>query len=227
MQKTVFRLFLSLIYSFTIYNTVYSQPDSLCKNPFTYPSSDININETVKQKTDFSMVNDTLFRALIVARSFYQELDSLTVHVRYKKMRKATMQAQPSFSIFKGKETREYIIFLNQNVKDNGFVYSEIPYNVLVGWFGHELAHIYDYKDRSNLALIIFGIRYVCSHKFKNSTEYSTDSITIAHNLGCPLLEKAVFCLNNPNVNQKYKKILWRFYMKPEEIAILIGKNSN
>jgi hypothetical protein len=41
-----------------------------------------------------------------------------------------------------------------------------VPYNVIVGWLAHELGHVLDYKDRSSINLMWFGVMYYFSHDF-------------------------------------------------------------
>ena len=64
----------------------------------------------------------------------------------------------------------------------------KIPFNALVGVFGHELAHISDFQERGLFGMIdvMFGN---LSRKYLDRFEHGTDRRTIEHGLGFQLLE--------------------------------------
>jgi len=73
------------------------------------------------------------------------------------------MLAQPVFkTLLKHKTKREYQILIRRKffVNNKQFDDNRIPFDILVSWLAHELRHIADYKNRSSLNLILFGIRY-------------------------------------------------------------------
>lgn len=57
-----------------------------------------------------------------------------------------------------------------------------LSFKAKVGVFSHELAHIYDYNDKSMLKIIIIGICYL-RNDYKEKIEKKTDKIAIQHNL--------------------------------------------
>ncbi len=60
------------------------------------------------------------------------------------------MQAQPRFtSFFRAKKHREYIILISRKIQIEGekFTMEDIPSDVKVGWIGHELGHVIDYRS--------------------------------------------------------------------------------
>lgn len=133
-------------------------------------------------------------------------------------MKNSTMMAQPSFNIFRSKETRHYNIFVNEAITTNGISYKDLTFNALVGWYGHEIAHLTDYKHRSLIEMAIYGIRYTLSGKFMKKIEYQTDSTTIAHGLGCQLLEGVEFCMQSEKIAPVYRWKLIKYYMSPSQI---------
>jgi hypothetical protein len=156
--------------------------------------------------------------AFLVALSHFPELKNSRIRLSFKKM-KSTMQAQPKFDlIFKNREMRNYYLFINNNKSSNGLIYTELSFNAMVGWIGHELSHIVFYSQKSSFSIIGFGVHYVLSDKFLRTTERNTDRIAIHHGLGFPLYEGVIYLMNNPNVSPEYKDKIRKHYMNPREI---------
>ncbi|QDO95665.1 hypothetical protein FNB79_06265 [Formosa sediminum] len=160
------------------------------------------------------------------ALSFYPELDSVEIDIRFKKeIKKSTMQAQPQFwSLLKGKKGRRYVIFISKKIKitDSEFSTKLIPSHVIVGWLGHELGHICDYQNRSTFNLIRFGFKYLFSEKFIKEAERNADSFAIIHGMEDYIIATKNFILDNANIPDSYKNRIKRFYLSPEEIMLLI-----
>ncbi len=84
-----------------------------------------------------------------MALRHYPELNETSLKVRLKNI-SATMQAQPKWSfLFKSKEDRGYQILVNKDNSITGMCYQDLSFNSLVGWIGHELAHILDYTKKT------------------------------------------------------------------------------
>src|SRR5690625_3820353 len=113
------------------------------------------------------------------ALAYFPELEEVGIEFRFKNdISKSFMQAQPAFSnVFKGKNNRNYYIFISSqvNIEGKDFSVRDIPSDVLVGWLGHELGHVMDYRDRSGMGLVIFGLRYVTSNKYIMKAERRAD----------------------------------------------------
>ncbi len=71
----------------------------------------------------------------------FPELHSHNIVVRQRKMAKTTMNAQPMFNwAFFFRSRRSYLINLTDNMHvDDRIAIHELPEDVLVGWFAHEL----------------------------------------------------------------------------------------
>src|SRR5690606_18938406 len=54
-----------------------------------------------------------------------------------------------------------------------------VPFDIVVGWIGHELGHITDYLDRSSINLALFGLRYYYSNTFIKQAEISADTFAV------------------------------------------------
>jgi hypothetical protein len=160
-----------------------------------------------------------------MARNRFSELDSIKICMKYKKMKNSTMQAQPKINFIKSKKNRTYYIFVNKSYTRNGISYIDLTFNSLIGWYGHEISHIIDYRNRSNIGLVIYGLKYVTSKKFKRNIEFQTDSFNIAHGLGCQLLEGVEFCLTSNKITCSYKEKRKKFYLSPEQIIEQIDRN--
>jgi hypothetical protein len=142
-------------------------------------------------------------------------------------VRKNFMQAQPTWkSIFRSRENRSYVILISKEfkVEDKIFTIDEIPEDVLVGWLGHELGHVMDYRSRSGLNMIWFGIKYLYSHKHIQEVERAADDYAVRHGMGEYILRTKEFILNHTSLSEKYKARMRRFYLSPEEILELINR---
>jgi len=138
------------------------------------------------------------------------------------------MQAQPRFaSFFKRKENREYVILISRNIQIEGehFTMEDIPSDVKVGWLGHELGHVMDYRERTNFGMLIFGIKYLFSSAHIKEVERTADTYAIAHGMGDYILKTKNFILDNASLSEKYKERIRRLYISPEEVMELINEN--
>lgn len=163
------------------------------------------------------------------ALSFYPELNDTPIEFKFKdNIRKSTMQAQPRFSsFFKSKKNREYLILISRNIQidDEEFTISDIPSDVIVGWLGHELGHIMDYSGRTNIGMLIFGIRYLFSSTHIKKVERTADTYAIAHGMGEYIIKTKDFILENADISEKYKARIRRLYISSEEVMELINEN--
>lgn len=162
----------------------------------------------------------------ITALSHYPELTETPVTFKFKKnIKKSTMRAQPVFwSLFKGRRKRKYVVLISERVKISDSVYltKDIPKNIMVGWLGHELGHIMDYKNRSSLNLIWFGIKYTLSGAYLKEAERAADTYAVSHGMAEYILETKSFILDNAEIEEKYKNRIKKYYLSPKEIMMLV-----
>src|SRR5690554_4123971 len=129
---------------------------------------------------DNKIIPENIKKEVIEAISYYPELYDTAIEFKFKNnIKKSTMQAQPRFaSFFKSRENREYLILISKKIQieDEEFTMDDIPSDVKIGWLGHELGHIMDYRDRTNVGLIILGIRYLFSSKSIKKIERTADT---------------------------------------------------
>jgi hypothetical protein len=163
-----------------------------------------------------------------MAMSFYPELADTEVEFKYNSMvRKNFMQAQPKWkSLFSSRKSRAYVILISKEfrVEHELFTIDEIPDDVLIGWLGHELGHVMDYRSRSTLGMLIFGIKYLYSKSHIKEVERAADDYAVKHGMGNYILKTKEFILNHTSLSDSYKNHMRKFYLSPEEITDLINR---
>lgn len=135
------------------------------------------------------------------------------------------MQAQPKFlTLFNYKKDRKYRIQMlpYMLVGDEEIPVSQLPEDVLRGWFAHELGHIVDYHNRSGINLLWFGVRYTLFPNFVVNAERRADIIAIQHGLGEEISITKDFILNESDLSPSYKNKIRHLYMSPQEVLELL-----
>lgn len=162
------------------------------------------------------------------ALTYYPDLDDVSIEFKFKdNIKKSTMQAQPKFSsIFKGKKNREYVILISRKIQieDDEFELLNVDKDILIGWFGHELGHVMDYRKRSTLGMIWFGLKYLYSPKYIQKVEQTADVFAIEHGMSDYILKTKDFILNNSAITTEYKERIKRLYLSPEEIMKMVNE---
>lgn len=171
-------------------------------------------------------VPDIIQSEVETALSFYPQLDSTEIEFRFKKnIKKSTMQARPTFkSLFKNKKKRSYVVLISEKFKvsDQEFRTTVIPSDIFIGWIGHELGHIMDYRHQSNIDLIWFGINYLFSNSHIVEAERAADSFAVAHGMEAYILKTKHFILDHAEISTVYKERINKYYLSPEEIMELV-----
>lgn len=161
-----------------------------------------------------------------VALSHYPELLSSNIEFRFKdNIKKSTMLAQPVFwSLFKSRRKRKYLVLINRTIEISGkeFKTIDVDSDVLIGWLGHELGHIMDYRDRSSLNLIWFGVKYLFSANHIREAERAADTYAVVSGMEAYILKTKAFILDRADISEKYKERIERFYLSPDEIMVLV-----
>jgi hypothetical protein len=182
---------------------------------------------SMKEEKATHIIPDSIKEEALVALSYYPELKNTGIEFKFKKnIKKSIMQAQPSFlSLFRSKENRSYKILISENFEIEGekFDTKDIPKNVMIGWLGHELGHVMDYRDRNSFNLIWFGIKYLLSDDSIRIAERAADSHAISKNMDDYILATKDFILNNTSLSEVYKARIKKYYLSPEEIMIIVA----
>lgn len=209
-------------------NLLISLP-AFCNTPVSEVGGDPGIDmEELESYAENKVIPDKMQDVILTALSFYPDLMDTRIEFRFKdNIRKSVMQAQPKLStIFSKKSSRKYIVKISRYLKLNQekIDITTLPFEVLVGWIGHELGHIMDYKDRSAFSLIGFGVSYVLSEKFIQVAEKTADLYALEHGLGNNIVETKNFVLNHADIPAEYKERVRQLYMSPEEFILLSGE---
>ena len=175
-----------------------------------------------------AIIPKTIINEVETALSYYPELKNTAINFEFKKnIKKSTMQAQPTASSFlKRKGQRSYNIFISETVKISGEVLNTIdmPQEVLIGWIGHELGHVMDYKNRSNLNLMWFGVKYLLSDNHIATAERAADTYAVQSGMEQYILKTKDFILSQANLEQSYIARIKKYYLSPEEIMDIINR---
>ena len=162
------------------------------------------------------------------ALSYYPELKDVRIEFKYKDdIKKSFMQAQPELSnLFKGKDDRSYNIYISSRflIEEEEFSMDDVPSEVLIGWLGHELGHIMDYREKSAAGLLIFGFRYVTSSNYIKQAERAADTYAVNAGMSDYILATKDFILNHSHLSDSYKERIARLYLSPEEIIVLVNQ---
>ncbi len=215
-------IFFLLVFGIYLAVNCQDMAEGACSQMLMNDLYQMDFSQKIIGNTKVRFDNDTLYYAFLFARMHYRGLDDVIIHLKYKKMRKSTMRSQPQVNVFTNKSNRVYRILINEDPTLNGIFYRDFSINSIIGWFGHEIGHIVDYFERSDLGLMVFGLNYVFSDRFMRTAEVFADSTAVFHGLGYHLLEGAEFCLNSDKISPAYKQKLKDYYLLPDDIRKLI-----
>jgi hypothetical protein len=179
-------------------------------------------------KFENKIVPDEIWRETYVALSHYPELKDTPIEFKFKKkIKKSFMQAQPKVaSLLKNKKKRSYFVLISERVEidDEVFEVKNAPSNVLIGWIGHELGHIMDYRERSSMNMLWFGFKYLTSKNYIQEAERVADTYAVNHGLGKYIIATKDFILENTNLAESYKSRIKKLYLSQEEIMDLVDE---
>jgi len=157
--------------------------------------------------------------ATLIALSHYPELKDCKITFRKKSIDSTAKTTIYIPSLFTSQ--RNYLIFINTNRKQTGFLLTDCTVDIQTGIIGHELMHVVDFETKSVLQLIGWVIMYLIQ-KGRKKIERGIDTMTIRHGLGDKLLAWNTFVMTNPSTSEKYRKAIVKYYLHPEEIKELL-----
>lgn len=167
-----------------------------------------------------------LKQAVQKSLSFYPELKDTEIHFRYaRQIKHSVMQAQPKINtLFRTRAKRAYVIRMRRTFSMEGevFALSELPFEVLVGWLGHELGHVMDYLNRSLPSMVAFGTGYVFSPNFVKGAERTADEFAVSRGMGSYIQATKNFILNHSDFPERYKEKIRKLYLSPDEIMEIV-----
>lgn len=152
----------------------------------------------------------------------YPQLKKVNLVLHQRKMKSTTMRAQPALlSLLVGTPTYKIEISNNTDLADHVKI-TEVPNEVLKGWFAHELGHVIDYLDRGFLGMLWFGIRYLRSKNFRIRTEHEADKIAVANGFSDSILATKKYILEHSALSAKYKARIKKYYLSANDIVALL-----
>jgi len=156
------------------------------------------------------------------ALSFYPDLEDVSIHFRWGIFTQHSfMLAQPVIStLFREKSKRKYQIIMRKRffLKNKQFPHGRIPSDVMIGWLGHELGHVADYKDRTSWNLAWFGVFYYFSKRFLMKAEIAADRNAVKRGLIRELVVSKEFGRNPKYFPRYYIKKLNSLYPSVEDV---------
>ncbi len=166
--------------------------------------------------------------SVLIALSHYPELKETEIDFVFKKdIKKSVMQAQPRAStLLRNKKKRAYQINISSMFKltNSATPIHQLPTNIMIGWIGHELGHIMDYKSRSLFSLMRFGTGYLFSERYVQKAERIADTFAVNHGLGFYIIETKRFIIDQSDLPNKYKEKIARLYLSPDDIVEQVRK---
>ncbi|WP_305983586.1 hypothetical protein [Roseivirga thermotolerans] len=163
--------------------------------------------------------------------SFYPELKNVRIIFRFNKPNGRTvMSARPVIkSLFGVLVERAYYVNISRFIKlgSESLKIEDLPEDVLIGWLGHELGHVMDYKDRSVPGMIWFRLNYWLSGHFVKGAERKADEYAVQHGLGDMIVKTKNYILSHAQIPRKYKEKMKRLYLSPEEIMQMVETNQH
>tara|TARA_R110000850_G_scaffold219328_1_gene344880 strand:+ start:55 stop:765 length:711 start_codon:yes stop_codon:yes gene_type:complete len=164
--------------------------------------------------------------AAVEALSHYPELSETEIEFKFEdEIVNSFMQAQPKIStLFRSKKKRGYIIKITREMEIDSVAIpvEEIPYEVLLGWLGHELGHISDYSKKNGANMVWFGFTYLCFDKSKVKAERRADIEALKHGMADEIIATKNFILANTSLPEVYKDKIRKYYISPEQVLELV-----
>jgi hypothetical protein len=154
----------------------------------------------------------------------YPELQDRPIYLRKTSMKRSTMRAQPIINgAFLRRAKRHYRVdFSNHLDVTQHVVIQDLPKEVVVGWFAHELGHIVDYLNRPVLGMISFGLGYALWSRYMRKAERVADTLAVAHGFGAEVRATKQYLLEHATLPPHYKQRLKRYYLSADELEGVI-----
>jgi len=182
----------------------------------------------MKQVRFTNIDNDRLKDLFLPTFDQFRFPKELKMNLEAATIKGSTMHAQPVIRLhspFRGIDS--YRIRFSEHVRDSRELrVADLPDDVLIGWYAHEMGHIIDYMGRTVHNMINFGIRYITSAKFRREAENRADENAIKRGFQHHILMTKEFLFNNEMIDEKYRQQLKKFYRSPDDTRSLLGSDS-
>lgn len=154
----------------------------------------------------------------LLALAYFPELKDEKIEFKLASL-ESTARTNVKTNTILNKERRQYIIEINNNIKNTGFLLQNVPPEAQVALIAHELAHVLDFRRRNTLQMAAWGVRYLFKRE-RTKIERLADETTIKRGLGLGLYQWSEFVLTTPTVNRKYLSMKKAGYFLPDEILL-------
>lgn len=164
--------------------------------------------------------NPRLIACFKRAYAGFPELQDNEVVLEQLPIRGFTMRAQP-IPTWSGvsRSSRSYRVQLSNHLEiARHIVPAELPEEVLVGWFAHELGHVVDYHRRTPLGLLWFLLGYVLLPTYRAGAERRADLFAIERGFGPELMQTKTYILEQSKLPPRYLNRIKKYYMSPDEL---------
>ncbi|MEQ8909125.1 MAG: hypothetical protein RIC95_08025 [Vicingaceae bacterium] len=180
-------------------------------------------NQSFEMSVHYKNIKDSVIRnSFQKVWEKYEALHQYEITLVQQSIEGSTMQAQPIItprSLFTG--VKRYRINIGYHVRDEeSLKLNSLSEEVLTGWFAHELGHIMDYQQHSNLQMIAYGLKYYFSDKFKRIVEHDADYIAIANGFHQEILKTKRFILGDDRISPTYKSKIRKFYLPENQVIV-------
>lgn len=189
----------------------------------------MNSTQTKTKVTFKSITSPFIKKCFHQAFEGFPQLHDHPIFVRRSSDFKSTMRAQPVFNRwFWNKSKRYYNIDISTRAQLADHIRLEnLPREVLIGWFAHELGHVMDYRDRSGWNLIGFGLGYWLFPTHRIGAERQADVFAIEQGFADYLVATKQYIIEHSSLSNVYKDRIKRYYMSPEEVRRIVTDQSD
>ena len=194
-------IFGQIIFNLVFVTSLYCQTTRSFKIIKDFNARPVNY-DSLKNIYPSGHIDDRFRNVFLIIRQYFPELKNNTVDLKFKRNSSRTISAKPRVNIFRGKNVRKYYIVIKSG-SDDYVLENEL--NGQIGLIAHEFSHLTDYSTKTNLSLMIFGIKYGLSKKFRTQTERNTDIEVIRRGLGWQLKSFHLY-LKSSEIDEKMKE---------------------
>jgi hypothetical protein len=198
----------------------YAKPiaSSITNKPLSALKTDSIAQEMGSNKVVPEKYKSVIFHAL----SYFPELKNTHIQFKFADI-STTLNARPTLwsLIFCKKESRRYVVRINNNLQDSIINFSGVPYDAQLGVLAHEFCHFADYAQK-NIWGVMGRLLDYTNHKRKKAFENEIDQKTIKRGLGWQLYSWSYYVLYESNAKQEYKEFKKEVYLTPRQIEKLL-----
>lgn len=187
--------------------------------------TDKDINKHLHRFSTNKLIPKIIEQQALTALSHYPELQQTAIRFVFRRLNKSVMAARPVVRRLFG-DKRMYDIIINPVFKLPHSIepIHQLPDDVLIGWFGHELGHILDYEERTVWGIARFGLLYGLSKRYIRKAERVADTFAVNRGMAPYILSTKEFILGHSDLSPRYKNKIARLYLSPDDIVELVSE---